>query len=139
RLRRQLGFPRRGRRWRWIVDALDGSDKAVAAPVHGLDESWTDGVVSQRLADLAHRLLDRGGGEVLDPPDPVQELLLREDLRRLVGQYLQHAKGLGTKAHLALRPQQPSGFPIEHELSETELHGSFLLVSRCRSTAPSAL
>jgi hypothetical protein len=101
--RRELRCGLWDRGWR-VLDPFKESDEAVASPVHGLDDRGSASVVAQRLADRADRLFDRAGGEVLDSPHPVQQLLLREDLRRLLRQHLQHAEGVGTEAHLPCRP-----------------------------------
>ena len=108
---------------RRLLDPFEGGDEAVAPPVHGLDDDGPGRVVVQRLADLADRLFDRAGGEVLDSPHPVQQLFLREDLRCLLRQHLQHPERVGAEADLSRRPRQPSSFLVENELSKSELHG----------------
>jgi len=91
--------------------------------VDGLDDRRAGGIVPQRQADLRNRLLDRGGGEVLDSPDAIQQLLLGEDAGRRSHQHLQHLEGLRAQAHLLpVRAGEPARLAVEHEVSEAEPH-----------------
>ena len=120
--RRGARRARRLARPRWLLRPQRG-DEAVAAAVDRLDVERPLRLVPQRLPQEAHRLGQRGLGDVRPVPDPVEQGLLAHHPAGPVEQEGQHPQRPGRQGHLHAAARQDAVGAVEVEGAERDAGG----------------
>jgi hypothetical protein len=118
RLRRRVATPARQ------VDHFDRRDEPVAAPRQRLDEQRVACVVAQRIANLAHALVESLVG--LDravAPQLGLELLARAQLASTLDEERKKSERLGLQRDLVAAAGQARRRRVEHEEAEAVARG----------------
>jgi hypothetical protein len=91
------------------------SNEPIAATVHGFDEGWLVGIISESLTDLADGLFQGRRRQVFLAPNQIKQLIVGEDFGCVFDQDFEQAEGLMTKFVLTVRPQESAAFQIQGE------------------------
>ena len=90
--------------------------------MNGLDEARCGGRVAQGLADLGHADFQHPVGHVGVGPDLVEELVLQDELARVLDQHPQDLEGLGVEPDDPFRFLEALVGAVEPEAVEVK-HG----------------
>jgi hypothetical protein len=111
---------------------IDGRDEAVAPAVNRLDRLRAGAATLQRLADGRHGGGQHGLGDVLAPPELVEELPLRHYPVAVLEQVVEQVEGLGCELDDLAAAAELEERHVELEFGEGVDHRQTL--TRCRHT-----
>jgi len=83
---------------------LNHADPAVTAAVYGLDEAWLARIIREGFAQLIDREFEHAVADVGIRPGSIEQLILCDDLIRLLHQATQDEEGLRPQIDTAIAP-----------------------------------